>query len=327
MGYRVLVTDYILLIINFVNEVNKMLIDTHAHLHFHSFRDDREEVIKRTLNEGISFVMPGTQIDTSRVGVELAEKLNDSRIYASIGLHPIHVNRDRVDEDEVGLLEKFTARGEEFNKKDYEDLIKSDKVVAVGEIGLDYWRKPKTKVRKEEFVRRQKDTFIAQLDLAFEYKKPLILHCRVAHNDMIEILENHQIIKAVNHPGVIHSFTGNLQQLEKFLDMGFYIGVNGLVFKLPFVEDAVREAPLERIVLETDSPYLLPPLPAVAFASRELRRNGSAKEGQIKDTDRNEPIFIKYTAQKIAEIKGLTFKEVETQTTKNAQILFGVEFK
>lgn len=307
-------------------EPNKiMFIDTHAHLHFHSFKDDREEVIKRTLDEGISFVMPGTQIDTSRAGVKLAEELNDPRIYTSIGLHPLHVNKDRVDEDEVGSLEKFTTREEEFNRKDYEDLVKSNKVVAVGEVGLDYWRlpaatsaaqagKPKTKTRKEEFMRRQKDTFIAQLDLAFEYKKPLILHCRVAHDDMIEILENHQIIKAVNHPGVIHSFTGNLQQLKKFLDMGFYIGVNGLIFTLPFVAEAVKETPIDRIVLETDSPYLMP-LPAKVIA----------KQGP--QSERNEPIFVKHTAQKISEIKGLTFKEVETQTTKNAQILFGVEFK
>ncbi|OGZ61779.1 MAG: hypothetical protein A3H51_01870 [Candidatus Spechtbacteria bacterium RIFCSPLOWO2_02_FULL_38_8] len=284
-----------------------MLIDTHAHLQFHAFRNDRDEVTKRTLEEGISFIMPGTQIDTSRAGVELAEKLNDSRIYASIGLHPIHVNRDRVDEDEVGSLEKFTTRGEEFNKKDYEDLIKSDKVVAVGEIGLDYWRKPKTTARKKEFVNRQKDAFIAQLDLALEYQKPLILHCRVAHDDMLDILKNHPIVTKLQPPGVVHSYTGTTEQLKKFLDMGFYIGVNGLVFKLPFVQDVVAQVPLERIVLETDAPYLLPP--------------------QVKNTERNEPIFIKYTAQKIAEIKGLTFKEVEAQTAKNAQTLFGVEFK
>ncbi|OGZ57619.1 MAG: hypothetical protein A2728_02685 [Candidatus Spechtbacteria bacterium RIFCSPHIGHO2_01_FULL_38_11] len=304
-----------------------MLVDTHAHLHFHSFRNDREEVIKRTLDEGISFVMPGTQIDTSRAGVELAEKLNDSRIYASIGLHPIHVNKDRVDEDEVGLLEKFTTREESFNRGAYEELIVSSKVIAVGEIGLDYWRKPKTTARKKEFVFRQKDAFTSQLDLALQYKKPLILHCRVAHDDMLDILKNHPITTKLQSPGVVHSYTGTLEQLKKFLDMGFYIGVNGLVFKLPFVEDAVAQAPLERIVLETDAPYLLPPLPAVAFASRELRRNGSAKEGQVKDTERNEPIFIKHTAQKIADIKGLTLQEVEAQTTKNAQTLFGVEFK
>jgi len=315
-----------------------MFVDTHAHLHFHSFRNDREEVIKRTLDEGISFVMPGTQIDTSRAGVELAEKLNDSRIYASIGLHPIHVNKDRVDEDEVGPLEKFTTREESFNRGAYEELIVSPKVIAVGEIGLDYWRKPKTTARKKEFVRRQKDAFISQLDLALQYKKPLILHCRVAHDDMLDILKNHPIVTKLQPPGVVHSYTGDLEQLKKFLDMGFYIGVNGLVFKLPFVEDAVAQAPLERIVLETDAPYLLPPLPAVAPASQEPQsyvaksfddgaRNGSAKEGQVKDTERNEPIFIKYTAQKIAEIKGLTFKEVEAQTTKNAQTLFGVEFK
>ena len=284
-----------------------MLIDTHAHLQFHAFRNDRDEVTKRTLEEGISFIMPGTQIDTSRAGVELAEKLNDSRIYASIGLHPIHVNRDRVDEDEVGSLEKFTTRGEEFNKKDYEDLIKSDKVVAVGEIGLDYWRKPKTTARKKEFVNRQKDAFIAQLDLALEYQKPLILHCRVAHDDMLDILKNHPIVTKLQPPGVVHSYTGTTEQLKKFLDMGFYIGVNGLVFTLPFVQDVVAQVPLERIVLETDAPYLLPP--------------------QVKNTEHNEPIFINYTAQKIAEIKGLTFKEVEAQTAKNAQTLFGVEFK
>ena len=198
-----------------------MLIDTHTHLQFHSFRNKRDEVIKRTLKAGISFVMPGTQIDTSRGAVKLAEKLDSSKIYASIGLHPLHVNKDRVDEDEVGPLEKFETRAEEFNRAEYEKLIKSDKVIAVGEIGLDYWRKPKTTARKQEFIKRQKDAFVAQLDLALEYKKPLILHCRVAHDDMIEILESHPIVKKIVPPGVIHSFTGNIEQLNKFLEMGF----------------------------------------------------------------------------------------------------------
>jgi len=287
-----------------------MLVDTHAHLQFYSFRSDREEVIKRTLKAGISFIMPSTQIDTSMAAVKLAEKLDSSNVYASIGLHPIHVNKDRVDEDEVGPLKKFETRGEEFNHAEYEKLIKSDKVIAVGEIGLDYWRKPKTTARKQEFIKRQKDAFIAQLDLSLEYKKPLILHCRVAHNDMIDILENHPIIKnftLAGPPGVVHSFTGNIEQLHRFLNMGFYIGINGLVFKLPFIKEAVKETPLERIVLETDAPYLLPP--------------------QVKDTNRNEPIFIKHTAQKIAEIKEVSFEEVEMQTTKNVNNVFKVEFQ
>jgi len=284
-----------------------MLIDTHAHIHFHSFRFDREEAIRRTLKEGISFIMPGTQIDTSRAGVVLAEKLDNPKIYASIGLHPIHINKNRADEDEVGPLEKFDTRGEEFDKEKYEELITSPKVVAVGEVGLDYWRKPKSVAKKDEFVTRQKEAFKKQLDLALNYKKPLILHCRVAHNDMIEILNDHAIISQLQNPGVVHSYTGDLDQLKKFLDMGFYIGVNGLVFTLPFVQDAVREAPLDRIVLETDSPYLLPP--------------------QVKNTKRNEPIFIKYIVEKIAEIKGMSFDRVQKQTTENAQTLFGVEFE
>lgn len=284
-----------------------MLIDTHAHLQFYSFHSDREEVIRRTLKAGISFIMPGTQIDTSADAVKLAEKLDSSNVYASIGLHPIHVNKDRVDEDEVGPLKKFETRGEEFNHAEYEKLIKSDKVIAVGEIGLDYWRKPKTTARKQEFIKRQKDAFIAQLDLSLEYKKPLILHCRVAHDDMIDILQQHPILRAVQPPGIVHSFTGNIEQLNKFLKMGFYIGVNGLVFKLPFVEEAVKATPLERIVLETDAPYLLPP--------------------QVKDTNRNEPIFIKHTAQRIAEIKEVSFKKVEMQTTENARNIFKVGFQ
>lgn len=282
-----------------------MLIDTHGHLNFNAFKEDLDEVLKRTLAAGMGVIMPGTQVDTSRDAVELAEKINDPRIWAAVGLHPLHLEETRVDEAEVGNLEKFKTRGEFFKKENYEPFLKSKKIVAIGEVGLDYWRKPKGNAKREVYIKRQKDNLIAQLDLAVEYKKPALLHCRVAHDDLLEILKTHPIIKQINSPGVVHSFTGSIEQLNKFLELGFYIGVNALVFKLDFVEMAVREAPIERIVLETDAPYLLSP--------------------QEKGP-RNEPLFIKHTAQKVAEIQRVPLEKVEEVTTENAKKLFHVDF-
>ncbi|MDP4010406.1 MAG: TatD family hydrolase, partial [Candidatus Spechtbacteria bacterium] len=168
------------------------------------------------------------------------------------------------------------------------------------------WYRPKTKEKGGAYAQKQIETLKAQLDLALDLEKPVILHCRVAHKDLLKLLAEHPHTQKMETPGVVHSYTGSAKQLKKFLQMGYHIGINGLVFKLELMSDAVKEVPLDKMVLETDSPYLTPP---------------QAGEG------RNEPANIKYTAQKVAEIKGISFEEVAKQTTQNAKKVFGVDFK
>lgn len=285
-------------------EFEPKLIDTHGHVNFNAFKDDGDAVVQRALEAGVGIIMPGSQIDTSKRAVEYAKKLNHPYIRAAVGLHPIHLEDIEVDDSEVEGQVKFHTRCEEFRRAAYEDLIKSggDRVVAVGEVGLDYWRPPADPRELELYKNRQIDTLNTQLDLAFDYKKPVILHCRKAHDDILSIIESHAISRAVNPPGVMHCYTGNRTQLKSFLALGWYIGYNGIIFKLD-LEGVIKETPLDRILLETDSPYLTPPQAGV---------------------ERNEPILVKHIAEKIAEIKQVSFEEVARQTTENAKKVFRI---
>ena len=270
------------------------MIDTHAHLNFKAYEKDAGEVIKRTLAQGVSIINVGSKYNTSKKALELAEKYNN--VYAAVGLHPMHSTPDfmkkRIDKEEGGFL----TEGEIFNKENYKKLAESKKVVAIGEIGLDYYYKPKTKKRLELFKEKQKEVFIEQLNLAKELGLPAIFHCRMAHKDLISILEKYKT------EGVIHCFTGNVEELEKYLEMGFYIGLNGIIFKLD-LKRVIKKIPIDRILIETDCPYLTP----------------IQKEGI-----RNEPLFIKYIIEKIAEIKGVTFEEIARESFSNAKKLFRI---
>jgi TatD DNase family protein len=273
-----------------------MLVDTHSHLNFKAYDRDRDEVIKRTQKEGVICIDVGTKYETSKNVIELAEK--NENIFAAIGMHPIHIKTDlmklRMDEEEGA----FKPLGEEFDKERYKELAKSKKVVAVGEIGLDYYYKPKTNTRLEKFKELQKKVFIEQLDLAKELSLPVIIHVRMAYEDVLEILSKRK------NRGVIHCFTGSWEEAQKYMDLGFYLGVNGIIFKFD-IDEVIKKAPLEKLLVETDCPYLTPP----QAGPREVR---------------NEPIFVKHVVQKIADLKGITFQEVADKTTENAKKLFRI---
>jgi len=271
-----------------------MIIDTHSHLNFKAYKNDLGEVIKRTLAEGLVCINVGTKYETSKDAIELAEKYDG--MYAAIGLHPIHIKTDlmklRVDEDEGG----FAPLGEEYNKEKYIELAKNKKVVAIGEIGLDYYYKPKTKGRLEEFKELQRKVFIQQLELAEELNLPVIIHCRSAFEDLYKILQSK------NLQGVIHCFTGNLQEAWRFVDLGFYLGINGIIDKFD-LNEVIKNISLNKIIVETDCPYLTP---------------------KVEGDKRNEPIFVKHVVQKIADLRGIGFDEVASATTQNAKNLFGI---
>ncbi len=279
-----------------------MIIDTHSHLNFKAYEKDKDKVLKRTLESGIWMINVGTKFETSRSAVELAEKYEQG-VYAAIGMHPIFASAEfqkiKTDPEEG----EFLIKEENFEKEKYSELAKSKKVVAIGEIGLDYYYKPKTKTRLEEFKSKQKEIFQQQLDLAREFDLPVIVHCRMAHEDILKILNSQIAVTYKKVKGVVHCFTGTLDEAKQYAGLGFYIGVNGIIFKYN-IDDVIREIPLDKILVETDCPYLTPP-----------------QEG--KDT-RNEPIFIKHVIQKIADLKGTGFEDVAGKTAENARNLFKI---
>ena len=272
-----------------------MIIDTHSHLNFKAYDNDRDEVLKRTRESGVVCVDVGTKYETSKRAIELAEK--NENIYAAIGMHPIHIKTDllklKMDEDEGA----FAPLGEEFDADKYKELAKSKRVVAIGEIGLDYYYKPKSETKKAQFKELQKKVFIQQLEMAEELNLPVIIHCRAAFADLYEILKDR------NLRGTIHCFTGSLEEAQQFINLGFYLGINGIIDKLDLTE-VIKNIPLDKILVETDCPYLTP------FA-----------EGKDK---RNEPIFVKHVIQKIADLRGISFDKVASATTQNAKELFKI---
>lgn len=237
----------------------------------------------------------GTQFETSRKAVELAGDYGDG-VYAAVGLHPIHLFEHHVDEEETS----FNTRGEEFNADSYQDLVsRSIKVVAVGEFGLDYYRMPPSE--DPQRVREVQEEVVKQhLLLAKEAGKPVMIHCRDAYDDLLRLLKENY-----DGPGEIHSFTGTWQQAKEFLDLGFYVALNGIVTfdKTGRSAEVVKNLPLEMMLLETDAPYLTP-----------VPHRGK----------RNEPAYVKFVAEKIAELKGVDISEVEKVTTENARKLYGI---
>jgi TatD DNase family protein len=274
-----------------------MFIDSHAHLNFNAYKKDLDKVIKRALEEGVWIINVGSKYDNSKKAVEIAKKY-EKGVYAAVGLHPIHLSEGifKLKKDPHEQEEKDTT-ADDFDIEKYKELAKSEKVVAIGEIGLDYYYRPKTKTRMELLKSRQKEFFIKQLDIAKELNLPVIFHCRMAHQDMIDILGFQTSFR-----GVMHCFTGTLEDAKKYLEMGFYIGLNGIIFKLD-LDKTIKEIPLEKILIETDCPYLTPP---------------------EEEKKRNEPLFVKYIAQKIAKIKNIDYSKVVNDTTDNARKLFGI---
>ena len=271
------------------------LIDTHSHINFQAFHEDADEVITRSLEQETWLINVGTQFETSRKAIELAEEYGDG-VYAAVGLHPIHLFEHHVDEEETS----FNARGEEFSTDTYRDLItRSVKVVGIGEFGLDYYRMPPG-VDPAEVKKVQEDVLKQHLVLAQEVQKPVMIHCRDAYDDLFLILKEYY-----RGTGEIHSFTGTWEQASRFLDLGFYIALNGIITfdKTGRSEEVVKNLPLDMTLLETDSPYLTP------VPNRGKRR---------------EPSYVEFVAEKIAEIKGVEKEEVEETTTQNARDLYKI---
>jgi len=257
------------------------LIDTHAHLNFPQFHPDLEEVINRAWAHGLVAVINiGTDLATSTESVNLASRYTN--IYATVGLHP-H-DADHWEAQIEGLKQ----------------LARQPKVIAIGEIGLDYFRNLSAHDQ-------QLGAFRAQLELALQLQKPVVLHCRDAYTEMLALLEDEYIPRIKDYPpGIIHSFAAGPAYAQKFLKLGFYIGINNMITypQNTSLQEAVKIIPLERLVLETDCPFL-PPWPL---------------KGQ-----RCEPAYTVDVARKIAEIKEVAVRAVEETSTSNAQKIFNID--
>lgn len=284
------------------------LYDTHAHVQFNAFKDDGHAVIRRALDAGVWMNLVGSQIDTSRRAIEYAEQYPEG-VYALIALHPIHLFSTHVDEDEI----QFKSREETFDPAVYRELAKSKKVVGIGECGLDYYRiddytkielhghdAPSPTIPVGELKERQKKVFRQHIELALELNLPLEIHCRDAYDDVYDIVKEYPKLRAI-----MHCYLGTVEQAKKFLDIGFYISFSGIVtFKNAKELHAVAQmVPLDRMVIETDCPYLTP----------EPYRG-----------KRNEPAYVEWTAKKIVDLKSVTFDEVTRATTTNARKFFNI---
>lgn len=270
--------------------------DSHAHLNFKAFNDDHPEIIKKCLDGNLWLINVGSKYDTSEKAAAIAENYKKG-VWAAIGLHPSHI------EDEIFDYQKYLALAKN-----------SDKVVAIGETGLDYFR---IKNDELEIKEKQKEAFKKQVELAMELNKPLIIHCRNAHDDLLRLLELQ--VSSYNLQGVIHCFTGNNQEARKYLNMGFYLGFTGIITYSSDYDAIIKDTPLEKILIETDCPYLTPLKPQT---NAEKSQRKSALSPRKSAFTRNEPIYVKYTAQKIAEVRGLPIEKVAEQTFQNALKLF-----
>jgi TatD DNase family protein len=284
-------------------------LDAHTHVQFSAYDNDRDEVISRAKAAGVRFINVGTQKDTSRRAVELAEQ--HEGIYAVIGLHPVHTSKSFHDADELGggeAVKGFTSRGEIFDVDYYRTLALHPKTVAIGECGLDYFHFNEDE-SKEEQIKKQKDAFLAQIALAVEVKKPLMIHCREAFPDLIDTLVACRISRVAN-PGIIHFFAGSMEDARALLDLGFSFTFGGAITFPPRKNEVenryhelIRMIPIDRILSETDAPYVAPAL----------------YRGK-----RNEPAYVIETVKKLAELKNISMDEMAAQIRKNAKRIFGI---
>ncbi len=259
-----------------------MLIDTHAHVYLEQFDEDREAVLSRAREAGVAVVvLPAIDVASIREAVRLCGRHDG--LYAMAALHP--------------------SETKEATASDFDQVAAwcdHEKVVAVGESGLDhYWDR--------SFDERQEAFFRQHVRLAIEKDLPLVIHNREATEDVLRVLESERA--AAENPerlrGILHCFVDDAEVAERAADLGFLIGLGGiLTFKNSGLAERIRDVPLEQIVLETDAPYLAP----------EPNRG-----------KRNEPAYVRHVAEKLAEAKGLPLEEVARATTQNARRIYGLD--
>jgi len=257
--------------------------DAHVHVHDSKFDDDREDVIERALLEDVWMITVGTDADTSKQAVELAEA--HDKIFSTIGIHPT---------DNASILSS------DFDGKYFENLVSKESVVAIGECGLDYFNPSDT---SDDEKKRQKDLFEVQLEFAVAHDKPLMIHCRNAHEDIIDILFSKNKVHGDKLTGNIHFFSAGVDIAKKYLNLGFSLSFSGVITFADDYNEALKYAPLDMIMAETDCPYVAP-----------LPYRGK----------RNEPIYVKEVVKKIIELRNEPQEKVQTALSSNVLRIFRI---
>ncbi|MEX1014464.1 MAG: TatD family hydrolase [Candidatus Paceibacterota bacterium] len=268
--------------------------DSHTHLNLPEFDKDREEIIKKTSKEGLTLINVGTRFETSLLALKLAKE--NKNMLATVGLHPTYASGS------------FDGEKEDFQIEKYLELTKEKEIVAIGECGLDYYH-----VSEKEAKEKQKQIFKEHIDLAIKTGLPLMIHCRPSKNkedergysqdayeDILEIIEPHK----KNIPGIIiHFFVGNEETTKKFIDIGCYFTFGGVITFTKVYDGVIKSIPLEKILLETDAPYVAP----IPYRGK-----------------RNEPIFVKEIYRKMAEIRGISLDDLIIQLEENNKKIFKI---
>lgn len=258
------------------------LFDIHSHLNFPEFDNDREDVIKKMRQEDIFTIVVGTDEKTSKSAIEIAESVvSGGDLFASVGLHP---TASIVAEHQLGDL-VFKLR----------ELAVNPKVVAIGECGIDLFRRDKSDLERQESIFRK------HIELAIEVDKPLMIHCRDAHNEVLEILNSYFLTHCAKLRGNIHFFSGDINIAQRYFDLGFSISFAGVITFSRDYDEVIKSAPIDKIMIETDSPFVAP----------------APCRGK-----RNEPLYVKEVAKKIAEIRGISYEKSAEVTTQNALRMF-----
>lgn len=280
------------------------MIDVHCHLNFHAFEKDVDEVIQRAREKGVhTIINVGTKLDSSQKAVDMAQKYE--HLYAIVGVHPHHA-------DQIVLSSKYKVLREENGNtenwlKELKRLAKQPKVVGIGEIGMDFFSYKSNGVVNPKL---QQEIFEAQIQLAAQVQLPVQIHGRQAGKEILEILNHHKNLLLNDDPGMFHCFAGDVDILKGALDLGFCIGFDGNTtypglapgetISLP---ELAKTTPLDRIVTETDSPFLTP-----------IPHRGS----------RNEPAYVILVGEYLARLKGISFDEFNRISSENAQRVFKI---
>jgi TatD DNase family protein len=280
--------------------VKPYLIDTHCHLHFPGFAEDREVVLDRMKQKSIWGISVGTNVVTSKQGVTFADE--HENIFATVGYHPEHLSSSYVDEQE-------THDPTPYEIDAIAAIVKggSKKIVAIGETGLDFFRIDKDR-DEQEATQLQEFALRDHINLANELDLPLVIHCRDAFRKLATIIQDEQG-RGKKVRGVIHCFTGTWEEAQPLLDLGFYLSFTGIITFPPkkdvdpeqSILRTIERMPMDRMLVETDAPWLAP-----------MPHRGK----------RNEPAHVELVAQKIAEVRGVDLSDIAKRTTESAIGLF-----
>lgn len=290
-------------------------IDIHAHVDIDDYDADRSEVLKRARDAGVWMINVGTHFDDSKLCVELAEseakaaieRGEESGVFAIVGLHPIHTSPLTFTESnpkDPTLLTGIDEYGETFDKDAYRELLRSPRVVGIGECGLDFFRMKGEDDVAGIALKKQTRAFRDQIELAIEFDKPLMIHARDSYKDILRIIDEYLPTSEGKLRGNVHFFAGNVEEAKSFIDRGFTLSFTGVITFTKQYKEVIEMVPLDKIMAETDCPYVTP----VPF-------RGS----------RNEPIHVRQVVEKIADIKKMDVEEVKKALVNNAFSMFRLD--